>query len=177
MGGFLKRNGLSGFTLTELLVTIAVAGIFLAVGVPSYYTMIQNNRAATMVNKLSASLNFARMEAIKRGVRVSVCPAASAALSSCGNSTQWAQGWIVFLDPDNNNTIDSNNDLVKVSEALPNGSTITSNMGIVSYDSSGFVTSGALNMTLSATGCQGNNARSLSLSSSGRLSIAKMACS
>lgn len=166
-----------GFTLTEFAVTLGVAALFLTMAVPSYYTMMQNNRAVSTVNKLAASLNLARMEAIKRGVKVSVCAAGNAALTTCGNSSQWAQGWIVFLDPDNNNTIDSNNDLLKVTEALPAGTTVTSNQAVVSYDSSGFVSSGVLNMSMSASGCQGNNARQLTLSATGRLSVAKANCS
>ncbi|KTD49468.1 type IV pre-pilin [Legionella rubrilucens] len=172
----LKGTCRAGFTLTEFMVTLAVAGIFMAVGVPAYYSLIQNNKAVGMTNKLSASFSYARMEAIKRGIRVSVCPAANAALNACGNGAQWAQGWIVFLDANNNNTIDSAADVVKIQEALPAGTTVNANLGIVSYDSSGFVTSGALNMTISAAGCSGNNARSLAITSSGRLSIGKMSC-
>lgn len=172
----LKGTYWAGFTLTEFMVTLAVAGIFVAVGIPAYYSLIQNNKAVGMVNKLSASFNYARMEAIKRGIRVSVCPAANAALNSCGNGTQWAQGWIVFLDANNNNTIDSAADLVKIQEALPAGTTVNSNQAIVSYDGSGFVTSGAVAMTISATGCTGNNARQLAITSSGRLTIAKVNC-
>lgn len=172
----LKSKGITGFTLTEFAVTMAVAALFLTMAVPSYYTMLQNNRASYIVNKLAASLNFARMEAIKRGVKVSVCSAGNAALTTCGNGSQWAQGWIVFLDADNNNAIDSNNDLVKVSEALPAGAAVTSNQSIVSYDSSGFVSSGVLNMSMSASGCNGTNARQLTVSASGRISIAKANC-
>ncbi|KTC96594.1 type IV pre-pilin [Legionella erythra] len=166
----------AGFTLTEFMVTLAVAGIFMAVGVPAYYSLIQNNKAVGMANKLSASFSYARMEAIKRGIRVSVCPAANAGLNACGTAAQWAQGWIVFLDANNNNTIDSAADIVKIQEALPTGTAVNANQGIVSYDSSGFVTSGALNMTISASGCSGTNARALAITSSGRLTIAKMTC-
>ncbi|KTC69286.1 type IV pre-pilin [Legionella birminghamensis] len=165
-----------GFTLTELIVTLCIAAIFISVAVPGYYSLIQNNKVVAMVNRLSASLNFARMEAIKRGVRVSVCSAGNASLTACGSATQWAQGWIVFVDANNNNLIDSNNDLVKVNEALPSGTQVNANSNIVSYDSMGFVSSGEMNLSVTAIGCKGNNARALNVSASGRLSISRTAC-
>ncbi|MCW8450678.1 GspH/FimT family pseudopilin [Legionella quinlivanii] len=172
----MKRIVEKGFTLTELIVTLCIAAIFITVAVPGYYALIQNNKVVAMVNRLSASLNFARMEAIKRGVRVSVCSAGNAALTTCGSASQWAQGWIVFVDANNNNLIDSNNDLVKVNEALPSGTRINADAGIVSYNSMGFASSGAMNLSVTATGCKGNNARSLNISASGRLSISRIAC-
>ncbi|MFC3909657.1 GspH/FimT family pseudopilin [Legionella dresdenensis] len=165
-----------GFTLAEFMITLAIAAIFIALAIPGYYSLIQNNKAVSAVNKLSASLNYARMEAIKRGVRISVCAAANSSLTSCGNANQWSQGWIVFIDTDNDNVVDGNSDLVKVNEALPTGATITTAAGIVSYDSSGFVSSGATTMTVRAAGCTGNNARQLAIAASGRVSISNVAC-
>jgi len=166
----------SGFTLVEFLITMTIAAIFLTIAVPSYYSMMQNNRVITFTNGMSAAFNFARIEAIKRGVRVSVCSASSAALTSCGNATQWNQGWIVFIDSDNNNQVDATTNLAKVNEAAPDNVNITASSNIVSYDGSGFVTSGSFTMTLTATSCTGYNARSLSITSSGRLSIGRTAC-
>ena len=138
--------------------------------------MIQNNKVVSIANTLAASLNYARMEAIRRGVRVSVCPAASMALNSCGGIGQWAQGWVVFVDNDTDDVIDPNDELVKVQEALPTGATANANSDIVSYDGSGFITSGAFSITLSADGCNRDNARVLDLTTSGRLSVRRAAC-
>ena len=82
--------------------------------------------------KLSATFNYARMEAVKRGSRVSVCSAGNSSYTSCGSSNQWPQGWLIFTDANNNNDIDSSNVLVKTNEALPNGTAITSNQSVVS---------------------------------------------
>jgi len=54
-----------------MMVTLLVAAIFLGIAVPSYYSLIQNNKVVAMTNKLAASLNYARMEAIRRAQRVS----------------------------------------------------------------------------------------------------------
>ena len=82
-----------GFTLLELMVTIAVLAIIATLGVPSFRELIQNNRVTTQTNELVTALNFARAEAVKRGrtVRVTVAQA--------------APGWTatVFLDPAGDN--------------------------------------------------------------------------
>lgn len=166
----------TGFTLIELIATISVAAIFIVAAVPSYYALIQNNKVVSVANRLSAGFNFARIEAVKRGVRVSVCPAANSAFTACGTSAQWPQGWIIFVDRDNNNAIETSNDLVKIAEALPSGTQITANTNIVSYDSAGFITSSPLSMSLRAAGCTANNARTINISTSGRLSVAVTSC-
>ncbi len=171
-----KKSYQHGFTIIEFMIVLTIAAIFVSVAVPSYYYLIQNNKVVSVTNKLAASFSSARMEAIKRGTRVSVCSAGNTSYTSCGNSSQWSQGWIVFTDADNNNAIDSSNDLVKIAEAPPTGSTITSNLSIVSYDGTGFTTTNALTMSLRTTGCRGNNARTLSIATSGRLSIATATC-
>jgi len=61
-----------GFTLLELMVTIAVLAILATVGVPSFRDLIQNNRVTTQTNELVSALSFARTEAVKRGRNVDV---------------------------------------------------------------------------------------------------------
>ena len=91
-----------GFSLIELMVTIAVAAILLGIAAPSFQDLVIRNRLATNANQLVTALNLARSEAIKRGFPVTVCKSANpAALSSaCSDSADvdWAQGWIVFVD-------------------------------------------------------------------------------
>lgn len=61
-----------GFTLLELMVTIAVVAILATVGVPGFRDLIQNNRVTTQTNEIVNALAFARTEAIKRGRAVEV---------------------------------------------------------------------------------------------------------
>ena len=61
-----------GFTLLELMVTVAVVAILATVGVPSFRDLIQNNRVTTQTNELVTALNFARTEAVKRARAVEV---------------------------------------------------------------------------------------------------------
>lgn len=172
----MKSERKNGFTLIEFLVTMAVAAILLFVAIPGFYGVFQNNKVVAMTNKLSATFNYARTEAIRQGTPVSVCPAGNAAFSACGGAADWVRGWIVFKDPDGNNAIDSANDLLKVHEPLPVGTSAAANSSMVTYNGSGFVTSNAFTLTLSASGCYGKNARVIDITPSGRLAISYTTC-
>ncbi len=66
-----------GFTLGELMVTLAVAGIAVSIAVPGFNNMMNNNRRIEAVNEFLSTMHVARSEAITRNVRVTVCPSAS----------------------------------------------------------------------------------------------------
>src|SRR5690606_39053909 len=85
-----------GVTLIEMMVTLAVAAILLAAAVPSFTSLIQNNRAATQVNDFVTAVHAARGEAIKRGMPVTLC--ASNNQQGCNAGSTWSNGWVVFED-------------------------------------------------------------------------------
>jgi type IV fimbrial biogenesis protein FimT len=85
-----------GFTLIELIVTMAVLAIVLSIAAPSFNNMITNNRSTSMASELTGAVNFARSEAIKRAKRVSICPSSNG--TSCLTSSDWAKGWLIFVD-------------------------------------------------------------------------------
>jgi type IV fimbrial biogenesis protein FimT len=92
-----------GFTLLELLMTVAILAILLAIAVPSFREFMLNSRRTTIVNELVASLSLARSEAQRNGQIVVVCPTADGA--SCGDN--WALGWLVFMDLDDDGVVDA----------------------------------------------------------------------
>src|SRR5205814_10368713 len=87
-----------GFTLTELLVTVAVAGVLAMMAVPNMRSFVQNNRLSSASNDLLRSFNLARTEAIKHQTNVVVCASAApmAAVPTCSYGS--FNGWIVFQD-------------------------------------------------------------------------------
>jgi type IV fimbrial biogenesis protein FimT len=119
----------SGFTLIELMVTIALAAIILTQAVPSFNSLVQNNRLISQKNEFISTLNLARSEALKRGTRVTVC--ASTDQATC-DTADWEQGWIVFSDRDADSVLDSGTGaclatedcLIRVSGGLSEGNTL-----------------------------------------------------
>ena len=89
-----KHTPQTGFTLLELLITMAMAAILLTLAVPSFQYVTNANRIAGEVNGLLGDLQFARAEAIKEGRSITVCVSTDGA--TCANSTTWQSGWIVF---------------------------------------------------------------------------------
>jgi type IV fimbrial biogenesis protein FimT len=86
----------SGFTLIELMITLFIVGILLAVGVPSLKTFMQSNQLVAASNELISALHLARSEAIKLNARVSICESSNG--KTCATSGSWKDGWIVFVD-------------------------------------------------------------------------------
>ena len=87
-----------GFTLIELMVTLALAAIVLGLAVPSVSNMIRSNSVISLNNEIVADLQYARSEAIKRNLPVVVC-ASTNGTSCVGSATNtWDSGWIVFVD-------------------------------------------------------------------------------
>ncbi len=87
-----------GFTLIELMTTLAVLVITLTVGVPAFTDLQQRARAANAYHLLTGSLAIARLSAVKHGHPVSVCPSSDGL--KCRDDVVWDEGWIVFADPD-----------------------------------------------------------------------------
>lgn len=86
-----------GFTLVELLVVLAVAAILLTMAVPGYAFLANASRLAAATNDLMTAVQLARSEAIKRGVRVTVCKSGGS-VTACDAAADWQSGWLVFVD-------------------------------------------------------------------------------
>ena len=84
----------NAFTILELMITVAIAGVLAAVGIPNYNSMVKNNCLTTDSNAIVSSFNLARIEAIKRQTNVTI----TAANADANN--EWGLGWNVTLDED-----------------------------------------------------------------------------
>lgn len=116
------------------MVTVAVVVIVITVGVPSFRTLTQNNRLTAEVNDFVTALNLARSEAIKRNRPASLCKGSTGAACVTGTSG-WEQGWIVFVNNDNDSpaAVDSGEEIVRVFPALDGDNTLRGNANVVNY--------------------------------------------
>lgn len=85
-----------GFTLVELMVTMAIAALLLAVGVPGMTNLARDARLSSQADLLVSSLNYARTEAVRQRVDFTVCPATTPSTgTACTTNLQtWGTGWI-----------------------------------------------------------------------------------
>jgi type IV fimbrial biogenesis protein FimT len=164
-----------GFTMLELLVTLAILAILTTMAVPSLIDTMGRMAVNSAVRSMATSLSFARTEAIKRGQNVSICPTTDGADCAAGS---WAGGWIVFVDVNNDadgdtGSVDAGDILIRAYEPLADMVvTVTPNTDLIAYDNKGFGSNAAL-VTFKVCPEDGNaeNARELEISLSGRARI------
>jgi type IV fimbrial biogenesis protein FimT len=127
-----------GFTLIEMLMTMAIAAILLTIGIPSFRYVTNSNRIAGELNGLLGDLQFARAEAIKEGRTVTVCVSNDGA--NCANSTTWQSGWIVFSDPTNVGVVDAGETLLRVQTTFSSSDTFnaSNNVSAITFNREGY---------------------------------------
>lgn len=101
-----------GLTLIELLATLTIVAILLGLSSAGLVQYVRSNRTITQTNDLTAALQLARSEAVKRNTHVYVCASASTGANNPAcDANNWHDGWLVFVDPDRN-AVDASNNLV-----------------------------------------------------------------
>lgn len=126
-----------GFTLIELMVTVALVAILMAVAVPSMTTFQRNAQLTSFSSTMMAAINAARGEAMKRGRYAMVSPS---------DGSNWSSGWVVFVDMDRSQAYEATNDVSLLTrEATPNYLAIDANgtaaesPPYIMFDASGYV--------------------------------------
>lgn len=132
----------AGFTLIELVITLAVVGVLAGIVAPSFVYFIKDNRMTAQINNLIATVHTARAEAATRRSIVTLCATTDA--SSC-NTTAWEKGWILFTDATGNASVDTGDEIIRYQQALEGDTTLresgfsfTSN-GRVTFNTNGFL--------------------------------------
>lgn len=167
---------MKGFTLVELLVTLAVVAIVLTMGVPSLSNFVADNRLITRTNEFVADIGLARSAAIKFQRNASICVSTSyaAATPACTGGTNWGAGWIVWVDKDRDGNVDTD-EVLRTSEPVPASNTFASTArSVFTFNSRGFINAGDT-LTL----CDNRTAetgRSVTVNAAGHTTVNTPAC-
>lgn len=175
-----------GFTLIELMVTVSLVVILMAVAVPSLTTFQRNAQLTSFSNTMLASINAARGEAMKRGQFSVVVPS---------DGSNWSSGWIVFVDvavagaTPFNGVYDSASDITILTQPAPpsyltitasSGSTAAASPPYIMFDASGYSKTkaggfGALTFEVKRNDATGADAltqtRRIKIASTGRVRV------
>jgi type IV fimbrial biogenesis protein FimT len=142
-----------GFSLLELIITLSIATILLAIGIPSFQTFTQKNRMSAAMNTIFTHLNLARSEAIIRGIDIVLCPSVDGV--DCHNTMIWDEKIIMFTDINKNRLFDLGESLIRQvdisSKSIEISTTIRRRKAV--YDAKGL----SMGNNLTFTFCDNNN--------------------
>ncbi|HEX9833096.1 MAG TPA: GspH/FimT family pseudopilin [Mycobacterium sp.] len=158
-----------GFTIVELLITVAILVILIGLAAPSMGNLVRDQRVKTAVGDVYAALVFARSEAIKRNQFVGICAMTDDGWG-CQNSSDWSRGWIVYLDTDGNGFPGAVADVLKRQDSLPDVA-ISGTGGNVSYQGDGRLRAAVTPFVASVSGNNAITARCVRLDLAGRPNI------
>lgn len=154
------------------MITIGIIGIMALVAVPSLMDTLNRMAVNSAARSLNTAIGLARSEAVKRGDNVLICPSTSG--TDC-SATNWASGWIVFLDANGDadgatGSVDVGDEVLRVFDALANIDVATSPAtNLLRYDNKGYGMLSALTtFTLCPVDANDDNARQVEISVSGR---------
>jgi type IV fimbrial biogenesis protein FimT len=173
------RKTQHGFTLTELMVALAVVAILVGIATPTYRQFSANSRTVATTNSLVGALAVARSEALRRATPVTVC--ASTDLQAC-NTSDWSNGWIVFTDSGVAGTVDATDQIIQAWPAPGGNSKVglsypTNGNAWLQYTARGMTSlAGQATFTAYVQGCKGNNQSQVVVTIAGSPQTTKIAC-
>ena len=131
---------IKGFSLVEVMVTLSVAAIMISLAAPNLQIFMLKNRLGTQKNEFVLALAYAKSEAVRRGVTVSVC--ARATDQRCRADNVWDGGWLVFVDspsPQGDGIVNGTDSVLQVRPPLEGGNTLRAGArSYLAFRSNGF---------------------------------------
>ncbi|MBB3175977.1 GspH/FimT family pseudopilin [Variovorax sp. Sphag1AA] len=125
--------GLSGFTLIEMMVVVALVAILGTIAVPGFRDLLLNQRLASNTSDFVAALSLARAEAMKRSQKVALEPI----------DDDWSNGWEVAMTVGNEREVLRTFDGLRTGVVVDTSSTTGGLKQALAYDANGFLSSKA----------------------------------
>ena len=163
------RDRQRGFTLIELMITIAVVAVVVGFAMPQLGSMIRNGQMVSQGNSLLGGVQYARGEALARGQIVRMCGSSDGV--SCDG--EWGRGWVVFADEDADGSLDAGEVLrTDTSDTAIDSSTA----GHFVFTHQGRRGGGLETLTIKRSDCGSEGSRTLSVTAGGRTSMNSGGC-
>ena len=152
-----KQTTSAGFTLIELMVTVAIVAVVASLAAPSFREMLAVQRVRSAAYSIISDLTLARSEAIKRGLDVTLTPLVA---------NNWTNGWRV--------TVASSNEVLGEQGSAGNGVTFTTAPTSITFNRNGRTNS--LNVVRFQLSDVSAHSRCISLDPSGRPKNVNQGC-
>jgi len=162
-----RSTNQQGFTIIELMLTIALLGVVVALALPSFSGTIARNQVSSSANTLVGAFNLARVEATKLGAVVGI--------GSLGATTDWASGSRIWVDSDDDGVFDNGEQELRRFEAINSALTLSGSLASTRFDPRGFASGGAITLTLCSAETDVEDRRVL-IVLSGRVEVADFTC-
>jgi type IV fimbrial biogenesis protein FimT len=182
----------SGFTIIELMVTVVVLSVIVALGLPNLREFLVRNQVAAITAEFSSDISRARTEAIAQNNCVTICMSSNTANALTGGTptcattgSNWQAGWIIFSNPScsstQNNPTTAGSNLISVRQTGADTFELNPASGNalrrLTFDSRGLAAGVQKNFTLAYLPENTNSPhyRSICLSSAGRVTTREYA--
>lgn len=161
------RRTATGFTLLELMTTLAVLAISLGIGAPAFASLVERGKVTRALHLTTAALATARIEAVRRNRPVAVCPSADG--RRCRTDLAWDAGSLVFIDADRSGQPGSPADVLQVIDGLGHDLSMRSTVGrrLVRFSPNGW--SAGSNVTLRLCNGSGRQLARIVVNNAGRV--------
>ncbi len=167
------RRKAKGFTLLELIITITILAILSAIAMPSYRSLMEQQKLRSALNEWQTDFYFAQREAMRLKDTVTLCGSSDGV--TCNQGNVFNQGWIVFhvlaIDAGGNPVIRILRDNAFNDNTITMGFPDTNShfKNGVSFHSNGRLGSAAGTLTVEMARSSNKLTRTLTISTGGRL--------
>ncbi|WP_082922876.1 GspH/FimT family pseudopilin [Halothiobacillus diazotrophicus] len=171
----------TGLTAIELMITLTIGLVLIAIAIPNFRHMTAQNALATSANHFNRALTFARQTAVSRNAPVTLCAGNAQGCFASAN-WNWAKGWLAFIDRDHDGVLDGGESILSTGTPFSDNVVIAGNspfkkpivfmpMGQGERVSGAFA---AGRLRVCVPSAIENNARDLVLSISGRVRVERV---